>query len=587
MTKTQSAQTQRKIFLPLALVVWTILLLAAHGYWMATYTGGVIQEDTAILNPAVEFLRLRETKPWTTAILGYETHYWRDSFVTPYLMAFLVYPPLPSLVVAGSIAWFGALPNAPFLPVMLYLPLLVLGTFLLARRFLGPVPSAAAAAIAPLFPGCFYLQRQLYAAYPMTVVVTFALWAWWRSERLARPGRAVVFGLLAGALLLVKHTASVFLVAPALWTLFELGRDLSRDRSAFAKRLGGSVLALVTAAAVAALWYVPALRHLSFTLGFQALRGVPEFEFLYYPRLIAFMLGPVATVAAVVALAGLAYTAYRREVFRSSWAAILFFASWIVVPVTIFSFLPVVNMEVMLPILPAMAIVIAAGAARLPRRWMWGVQAGLAVILAVLFVRTLDVYGLPFEKQLYEPRAPGTDANYETLVTHLKELTADVEAPMVAVVPFADYYVSDMVLNYYAFRHGFKYKRTEYWFDHLCGDNDPEAPAQPAEPLADFALRVEGDAQFKKVLGFSDVLLLNLRDKPLRDHERHCPLAQAVRLVLEKPEYQEVFKKRGVLTTPSGSEIHIHQATAGRAAWVEMPPVPPPGQLAPPPPPHF
>lgn len=572
---------------------WIILLLIGHGVWMGTYSGGVIQEDTAILSPAIEFLRLSETQPWRQGMYAQRPETFKDRYVSPYLMAFLVYPPLPSIMIVASLALAPELRNAPFLPVMLYLPLLMLGTYLLARRFLPREYALFAAMITPVLPGCFYLQRQLYAAYPMAVVLTLVYWAWWRSDALARPRRAPLVGVLIGTLLLIKHTAGVFLLLPFFWTLIELIRDLWIDQRRFGKRLLGGVLTVLPALGLAALWYGPARRHLLFTLDLQALRGVPDFEFLYYPRLIVFMLGPVAAVAAAAAVVVLAVDWWKRRgnapLTPEQRRGVLLIFLWVVLPVTIFSQLPVINMELTLPLMPALAIVMAAAAVRLrsPRYALIGLSI-LVAVLGALFARSLPVYGLPFEQQLYEPRAAGTDQSYGQLITELRRATAALDdKPTVAVLPFADIYISDTVLAYYAYREGFVYQRTEYWFDHLCGDLEPEEPAPPPEVIAKLADQVVDDSQFQKVLNFSDVILVNERDTPLRDHESLCLLAHAARLILERPPYSEVFQLQAVLDTPTDSKLYVYHCPTGRAAWVETPPQPPPGHASPPAPPHL
>jgi Dolichyl-phosphate-mannose-protein mannosyltransferase len=594
MTDPKTADRKKRLAIALILVLWTALLLAGHTYWMATFTGGLFQEDTAIVSPAVSYLNLLESQShffdsWL-ANRGDPTRAIDFKFmiekvvIAPYLWAFLVYPPLPSALVTVSLAAFKQLPNAPFLPVFLYLPLLVLGTYLLARRFVRPEVAALAAMLVPVFPGCFYLHRQLYAAYPMTVALTFVYWSWLRSEMCARPRRAALFGVFVGLLLLVKHTSGVFLLVPAVWTLVELGLDFKRGRETKRPRLIGIALAVLTTVAVGAVWYGPGFHHLFFTLGFQALRSMPPFEPLFYPRLTMLMAGRVATLAFLLAVVAVLIQ-WRRGKLQPTAderRAGLFFALWIAVPIAAFSFLPVVNMEVTLPIMPAIAIVIAAGAVKLgPRRWAIALLALLAVGHAAAFGASLKVYGLPFDQQLYEPHFAGTDDFFAEFVGTLGTITDDLEEPSVAIVPFADIYVADTVFAYYAFLHDYRFRRTGYWFHQLCGDMDPEAPAPAAVPLDEFAARIDADQQFQYVLQYSDVIVIIERDRPLREHTRQCDLGQATRLLLET-EYVDRFADRATFPVPGGGTLTIFRRLGGPAPERNLPPDVPQGSVGPP-----
>jgi len=580
------------------LAFWILFLSAFHGYWLATYTGGVFQEDTSILSPATDFLRFRglrlmalEDPEVVSAFVPADAGplwYARKLLLDPYVSSFLVYPPIPSLVVLGCIVVGKNVPNAPFLPIFLYLPLLVIGTYRLARNFAGRRGALFAAMILPLFPGCFFLQRQLYAAYPMTAVLVFVYDAWWRSGKLTRRASSVWFGFWVGVLLLVKHTSFVYLLLPAAWSLVALARDVVKKRETKKARIVGIALALISSAAVASLWYGPNFRHLFFTLGFQALRGVPPFELLYYPRLAALMAGPVVVPVLLFVLAFWGFKSRKesrdmppdpekRTVF---W----FFFLWVFLPIALFSGLPVVNMEVTLPIMPAFAILLAMGTNRLMRgRARYAVRGVLVVVLVGLFYRSLPVYGLPFNQQLYEPHFPGTDKSYKELIDKLKDVTADLEKPSIAFVPFADIYVSDKVFDYYAFLFDYRYVTTGYWFDHMCGDLDPEAPPPPPETIEEFAGRVEKDPQFQNATEYSDVIIVNERTSSLRDHERFCLLAQATEILMAKPRWSEIFAFKGEQETPSGSRLLIYRRTTGKAAVSRIPPPAPPGQISPPP----
>lgn len=612
----------RRFLIAPALVLWIAVLLLAHGYWLATYTGGVIQEDTAILQPAVQYVTYLQNQSWifrawldnmsdpeTRIATGFML---KKIVVAPYVWSFMVYPPLPSLATAVALAAGRDAPNAPFLPVLLYLPLLVLGTYLLARRFVRRECAMLAAMIVPLLPGCFYLQRQLYAAYPMTVALTFAYWAWWRSDFLARRKHAMLAGLFIGLLLLVKHTASVFLLLPAGWTLWRLLDDFRRRDEVRRQRLTGSLLALLVALAVASVWYLTTGgRHLLFTMGLQSLRGVPPFEPLYYPRLVMLMAGRFVSALTVVGLFALLLVRRRRgqTLDHAGRRRVWFIALWIVLPLIAFSFLPVINMEVTLPIMPAIVIILALLAEHLlPKKWAAPALGGLAVALLASFLTTLDVYGLDFNEQLYEPRIPDAETLHREMAAAVQKETADLERPGIAFIPFADIYLGDKVFGYYAFRQGFAFRKSEYWFDgSLCGrlyldpaeeaatapENAPApSPAERETETARLAARFampdnEETEQIQRALRYADVALVAERDKPLRDHEGWCLMAQATHRLLDAPPYNQTFALKRTLALPGGGRLLLYRRTDGPAPDPGIPLHVPGGAPEPPRPPDL
>lgn len=612
----------RRFLIAPLLVLWTASLLVAHGYWMATYTGGVIQEDTAILTPAVQYVTYLQNQSWilrawaenlgdaeTRIATGFML---KKIVVAPYVWSFMVYPPLPSLATAVALAAGRDIPNAPFLPALVYLPLLVLGTYLLARRFMKREFAMLAAMLVPLLPGCFYLQRQLYAAYPMTVALTFVYWAWWRSDGLALRRRAALAGLFIGLLLLVKHTASVFLLLPAGWTLWRLIGDFRRHAENRRQRLTGSLLALFVALAVASVWYLTTGgRHLLFTMGLQSLRGVPPFEPLYYPRLVLLMAGRLVSALTISGLLALLIVRRmrRRTLDPAGRQRVWFIVLWMALPLIAFSFLPVINMEVTLPIMPAIVIILALLAEQLlPKKWAAPALGGLAAVLLAFFLTSLDVYGLDFNEQLYEPRIPGAETIHRETAKTVRQASAGLERPGIAFIPFADIYVGDKVFGYYAFLEGFDFRKSEYWFDaSLCGrlyldpadqaatapENAPapspaEQEAETARLSARFAAPdTEELEQIQRALRYADVALIAERDKPLRDHEGWCLMAQATHRLLDDPSYRAAFSQVKTLAMPGGGRLLIYRRIDGPAPDPGIPLHVPGGAPEPPRPPDL
>lgn len=138
---------------------------------------------------------------------------------------------------------------------LLYHLLAVLGAWLLGRRCLGRLGGrlmAFATAFAPF--GSTHAHRLLLEG-PVAAVLPYALLALLASEGFRRRGPAFLFGLAVGWMLLLKWTAVLFVVGPALVALVE---GVRRSGRGVAFGLGLAALG----SAIAAPWYVTHLGHL-------------------------------------------------------------------------------------------------------------------------------------------------------------------------------------------------------------------------------------------------------------------------------------------------------------------------------------
>lgn len=132
-------------------------------------------------------------------------------------------PLVPVLAVPGT--WLGGLYGAMTVQLPLLL-LLVAGAFVLARRWIAPMPSAVVALVVGLNCGVLGYSVMLNFSTAATAALLWCLAAYVASDRLRSVRWSVVFGFAAAALVLSRTMAPVYAAPLAL----VLGVDLCLDR---------------------------------------------------------------------------------------------------------------------------------------------------------------------------------------------------------------------------------------------------------------------------------------------------------------------------------------------------------------------
>lgn len=217
------------------------------------------------------------------------------------------HPPLMAAVAAGVALVLGEEPEAfhCWAATQLFALLWCAGAYRVARLGLGRGLSVAATALGVLAPSVAANLRPFYPQLPAAALVLHAWAALARSDGLARTRRAAEFGAWAGAAVLAKSLAPLY-VAGGCVAAVALGFRAGRGRPA----LRGAAVALAVGGGAASTWYLghwrTALAWASSVTGdagqamwSQSLPKCSVDRWLYYP--FAFV-NEVATapVAAVV-----------------------------------------------------------------------------------------------------------------------------------------------------------------------------------------------------------------------------------------------------------------------------------------------
>ena len=283
------------------------------------------------------------------------------------------YPPI--VTCAAGLLYF-VFPVAPLTAQAVIWGFLVLGTFAVygvGRRLLDADAGLLAAFLFATAPFVVFMLLNFQLDLPLAAMVALALYALVRTEDLARRRWALGLGLVLGLGMLTKPPFAAYLSGPLLWVA---GRALrASDRRA---RLLHLLAAVGVAGAVALPWYGPRLVGLpaqfinrSFKQAAEAGQA-PAFSgssLLFYPEWIIPQWGLLATA---LLLWGIVALVRRPQARGLLWAALA--------PFLIFTLIQNKNLRYTLPLLPAAALVAAAGVTVLSPRVRRGITWACAIV---------------------------------------------------------------------------------------------------------------------------------------------------------------------------------------------------------------
>lgn len=243
----------------LIVALGALLLVALNVWWVATYRHGYpfdVDEAGYTSIALIDYLGLR----------GAGLHGWWEAVQNQTPNAPLL-PALTSLVMvvkAGVLEGFGVLIG--------FLVLLVFAIYGIGERLAGPRLGALAALIVGTSEGAFLFTREYIFALPTAALLACTVYALLCSNGMRKRRWAIVCGAALGLMLLARTMAVAFV--PGIFVAALLAM-LARDRTELGRRFVNLGLLTLTAAAVAATWYVknlqPVLDYLtSFGYGSQS-----------------------------------------------------------------------------------------------------------------------------------------------------------------------------------------------------------------------------------------------------------------------------------------------------------------------------
>ena len=196
------------------------------------------------------------------------TSYVLDSILRPVTLktlfaAIVWHPERPPLLFLSAVPFFrlfGLSADAGTMVNVLYLALLILGTYGIGKRMGGWKVGLLSAFAVATFPMIFGIAHYFNIELALAAMVTLSLYLLLASERFENRGASLLFGLSLGLGLLTKRTYLVFVFVPLAFVVLRSGALQSfrqRLRAGLHFDLKGALLSLVIGIVLAAIWYLP------------------------------------------------------------------------------------------------------------------------------------------------------------------------------------------------------------------------------------------------------------------------------------------------------------------------------------------
>jgi len=283
--------------------------------------------------------------------------------------------PLPSWMAALLWKLFGRTYRNAVLVNLLFTPILVLSTYRMARELCTSRSALLAAFLVSAFPLMYTMQRYFLMDYALSALVALGGALYLTSRDFTRPLPTLTLGLVVGLISLTKLTAWAFIIGPALYALARARR--------YRPRKGILIVSVLAGATLSMLWYAPNWMDIigfarTATGDFQFFERPSSFvqQMLFYPKGLVFgELTPLVTLIA-------AFLVLRLLTKRKLPA---FLSMWTVSSLAILTLVGPQWWRYSLPILPAIATIIACGVDSVPGRWGMLLAAALPLYLGALF----------------------------------------------------------------------------------------------------------------------------------------------------------------------------------------------------------
>jgi 4-amino-4-deoxy-L-arabinose transferase-like glycosyltransferase len=400
------ARTARPWWVFALLAALVLFLLVNNGIWLLNDTTPPSFDRSAHTIAALKYLRLIEapTRLSLTKLLTV-TQYW---------------PPLFHFCSVPFTLLLGFSVQAVAASNFLFLVIAVCSIYGIGRHLFDDAVGVGAAAATMFYPIVFALSRDVLVDFTLTSMVVLGVYLVIVSRGGLDPRRSVALGAALGCAMLAKWTAVVFVAGPALlWFALHVTDRRQTTRSKIA-----SVAVVAAVCAVVALpWYVTAIHQFAagarVALGYDPAREGDPVRFwesvVYYWKTFpeVLIMRPMLPMTALGL--GLAVCAFGR----ASWRPLTLLLCWIVLPLLVFVLLPNKDGRFIVPLLPAVALLTAAGLQRMP--WRALRLLAWACLLAIGLYQYYTVsFGWPAVQANYYAHVPSKrDWKYAKILTAL------------------------------------------------------------------------------------------------------------------------------------------------------------------------
>ena len=149
------------------------------------------------------------------------------------------YPPLTYWLVLPFYYLFGVSEDIAVLVNFIFLSILVLSIYGLGSQIYNKNVGLLSAFFVAMFPLIFGMTRQFYLDFPLTAMVTLAIYLLIRTENFTNNKYSYLFGLSLGLGMLTKWTFLIFITGPLLYVFYRSGciNDLKKQKERLKQRL--------------------------------------------------------------------------------------------------------------------------------------------------------------------------------------------------------------------------------------------------------------------------------------------------------------------------------------------------------------
>lgn len=275
------------------------------------------------------------------------------------------WPPLFYISTVPLTLVLGFSPDVLVLANLFYLGLFVWSLYRIGFHLFRNASGAGAALMTLCCPLVYAVFRDVLLDFALLAVVTFAQWTILESEAGLSPRKSWKMGLGIGAALLVKWTALPFLLPTWLAVLI---LSLRGKKISMKQAWAGILIAGLVASAIALPWYYTVRAHI-----LEGARGALLIDPIREGDPLRFDWTAVRWYAG--AFKSVILSSLLLPFFLAAWAAAArirplrawpFLLAWIVPSLLVFLALPNKDARFVLPLLPAAALLAAAGVSALP-----------------------------------------------------------------------------------------------------------------------------------------------------------------------------------------------------------------------------
>jgi hypothetical protein len=272
---------------------------------------------------------------------------------------------------------------------ILFVSLLIISVYGIGRRLYSETVGLTGAALVASYPIIVGLSKIYVPDIPETTMVTLAMYAALRAVASRRSSWSILLGLICGAGMLIAWHFVIFCVGPLMYLLLSADRKLLSPAPLTARRRN-LAFGAGAAALVAGPWYCAHSTRAIASLA-RGAWGIPSAaalfkSLLFYP--CAFLTTVLLVPMTLLLLAGLTIAVVRRK-------ASLLLILWLFVPMILLMPARQKTPRLLMPVLPAAALLTAAGASMVRTGSLRNGITGAAVAVSALNFLAIN-FGLPW-----------------------------------------------------------------------------------------------------------------------------------------------------------------------------------------------